>query len=191
MARRCRRSGPRRRRRQLRPRCRPRRRSCRSRKKKKQRREADRLPHRHGVGQLPAQPRAQPGTRRGSARAAAHSPLRPTGRAALARLEQRNKLFVRRRLELLLDPGSPFLELSALAAMHAYDGDAPQALMVTGVGVVSGREVMITAGRQLAEGRLLVSALDQEDRPCPGDRASEPPSGDQSRGLRRRVPAAR
>ncbi len=71
---------------------------------------------------------------------------------SMARLVQRNKLFVRRRLELLLDPGSPFLELSALAAMHAYDGDAPQALMVTGVGVVAGREVMITAGDSSLKG---------------------------------------
>jgi len=71
---------------------------------------------------------------------------------ALARLEERGKLTVRKRLELLLDPGSPFLELSALAAMHAYGGDAPQALMVTGVGVISGREVMITAGDSSLKG---------------------------------------
>ncbi|WP_249011422.1 acyl-CoA carboxylase subunit beta [Conexibacter sp. DBS9H8] len=71
---------------------------------------------------------------------------------ALARLAERNKLTVRRRLELLLDPGSPFLELSPLAAMHAYGGEAPQALIVTGIGVVSGREVMITAGDSSLKG---------------------------------------
>src|SRR3984957_20440285 len=71
---------------------------------------------------------------------------------ALERLAERGKLPVRRRLELLLDPGSPFLELSPLAAMHAYNGDAPQALIVTGVGVVSGREVMITAGDSSLKG---------------------------------------
>ena len=71
---------------------------------------------------------------------------------AMARLQERNKLFVRRRLELLLDPGSPFLELSPLAAMDAYGGEAPQALIVTGVGVVSGREVMITAGDSSLKG---------------------------------------
>jgi 3-methylcrotonyl-CoA carboxylase beta subunit len=71
---------------------------------------------------------------------------------ALERLAERGKLTVRRRLELLLDPGSPFLELSPLAAMAAYGGEAPQALIVTGVGVVSGREVMITAGDSSLKG---------------------------------------
>lgn len=71
---------------------------------------------------------------------------------ALERLAERGKLTLRKRLELLLDPGSPFLELSALAALHAYDGEAPQALIVTGVGVVSGREVMITAGDSSLKG---------------------------------------
>ena len=71
---------------------------------------------------------------------------------ALERLAERGKYTVRKRLELLLDPGSPFLELSPLAAMHAYDGEAPGALIVTGVGVVSGREVMITAGDSTLKG---------------------------------------
>jgi 3-methylcrotonyl-CoA carboxylase beta subunit len=71
---------------------------------------------------------------------------------ALERLAERGKLTVRKRLELLLDPGSPFLELSPLAAMHAYNGEAPQGLIVTGVGVVSGREVMITAGDSSLKG---------------------------------------
>jgi 3-methylcrotonyl-CoA carboxylase beta subunit len=71
---------------------------------------------------------------------------------ALARLEERGKYTVRKRLELLLDPGSPFLELSSLAAWNHYDNDAPQALMVTGVGVISGREVMITAGDSSLKG---------------------------------------
>ena len=71
---------------------------------------------------------------------------------ALERLAERNKLTVRRRLELLLDPGTPFLELSALAATDAYDGEAPQGLVVTGIGVVSGREVVITAGDSSLKG---------------------------------------
>ena len=73
-------------------------------------------------------------------------------RRALERLAERGKLTVRKRLELLLDPGSPFLELSPLAALHAYDGEAPGALIVTGIGVVSGREVMITAGDSSLKG---------------------------------------
>lgn len=71
---------------------------------------------------------------------------------ALERLRERNKLTVRERLDLLLDPGTPFLELSTLAAMHAYDGQAPSALVVTGVGIVNGREVMVTAGDSSLKG---------------------------------------
>ena len=55
------------------------------------------------------------------------------------RLERQNKMFVRDRLKKLLDPGTPFLELSTLAANQAYDGDAPGAGVVAGIGIVSGR----------------------------------------------------
>jgi 3-methylcrotonyl-CoA carboxylase beta subunit len=63
----------------------------------------------------------------------------------LDRLAEAGKLRVPERLNLLLDPGSPFLELSPLAACEAYDGEAPQANQVTGIGVVSGREVVVSA----------------------------------------------
>jgi 3-methylcrotonyl-CoA carboxylase beta subunit len=46
---------------------------------------------------------------------------------------------------MLLDPGTPFLELSTLAANMAYDGEVPGASVITGIGIVSGREVMIHA----------------------------------------------
>src|ERR1700753_2931522 len=62
---------------------------------------------------------------------------------ALQRLAEQGKLTVRRRLEFLLDPGTPFLELSALAASQAYDGQAPQGLIVTRIGIVNGRQVMV------------------------------------------------
>ncbi len=52
----------------------------------------------------------------------------------------------------LLDPGSPFLELSALAAYDLYDGDAPGAGIVTGIGRVSSREVMIVANDATVKG---------------------------------------
>ena len=55
---------------------------------------------------------------------------------------QRGKLYVRDRVERLLDPATPFLELSALAAWGLYDDAAPSAGVVTGVGSVAGREVM-------------------------------------------------
>ena len=67
-------------------------------------------------------------------------------------LAERNKLTVRVRLDLLLDPGAPFMELSPLAACEAYDGTAPQAVIVTGIGVINGREVVVTAGDSTIKG---------------------------------------
>ena len=69
-----------------------------------------------------------------------------------ARHEQQGKLFVRDRLERLLDSGSPFLELSTLAAWDLYDGEAPGAGIVTGIGRVSGREVMVVANDATVKG---------------------------------------
>ena len=62
------------------------------------------------------------------------------------------KLPVRDRIEKLLDPGSPFLELSPLAAHAMYDGAAPCAGLVTGIGEASGREVMIVANDATVKG---------------------------------------
>ena len=56
----------------------------------------------------------------------------------IERLKRQDKLLVRERLELLLDPGTPFWEFSTLAANDLYDGDSPGASVVTGIGVVSG-----------------------------------------------------
>ena len=52
----------------------------------------------------------------------------------------RGKLLPRERVEKLLDPGTPFLELSGLAAHGMYNGDAPAAGIITGIGRVSGTE---------------------------------------------------
>ncbi|AXQ28692.1 methylcrotonoyl-CoA carboxylase [Solimonas sp. K1W22B-7] len=68
------------------------------------------------------------------------------------RLRQQNKLLVRERLAQLLDPGTPFLEFSSLAANEAYDGEVPGAACVTGIGIVSGREVVINAGDASVKG---------------------------------------
>ena len=61
-------------------------------------------------------------------------------------------MFVRDRVDALLDPGSPFLELSPLAAHGMYDGEAPGAGLVTGIGRVSGREVVIIANDATVKG---------------------------------------
>src|SRR5207245_3895691 len=63
----------------------------------------------------------------------------------LQRHREQGKLPVRDRIERLLDPGSPFLELSPLAAWDMYDGEAPAAGLVTGIGRVSGRGALIGA----------------------------------------------
>jgi len=68
------------------------------------------------------------------------------------RHEEQGKLFVRERIERLLDPGSPFLELSPLAAWGMYGGDAPGAGIVSGIGRVSGRQVMIVANDATVKG---------------------------------------
>ncbi len=59
------------------------------------------------------------------------------------RLRRQKKLLVRERLDLLLDPGTPFLELSSLAANMDYDGEVPGAAQVSGIGIISGREVIL------------------------------------------------
>jgi acetyl-CoA carboxylase carboxyltransferase component len=62
------------------------------------------------------------------------------------------KLPVRERIDLLIDRGSPFLELSPLAAFDMYDNDAPAAGLVTGIGRVSGREALIVANDATVKG---------------------------------------
>jgi 3-methylcrotonyl-CoA carboxylase beta subunit len=61
-------------------------------------------------------------------------------------------LLVRERIDALLDPGSPFLELSALAATGVYDDDLPAAGIISGIGRVSGRECMIVANDPTVKG---------------------------------------
>ena len=70
----------------------------------------------------------------------------------LERHREQGKLPVRERIDRLLDPGSPFLELSPLAAYDLYDNDAPSAGVVTGIGRVSGREVLIVANDATVKG---------------------------------------
>jgi 3-methylcrotonyl-CoA carboxylase beta subunit len=64
----------------------------------------------------------------------------------------RGKLLARERINLLLDPGTPFLELSALAAHGMYGGDVHSASVITGIGRVSGRECVIIANDATIKG---------------------------------------
>ena len=74
------------------------------------------------------------------------------GERYLQRHREQGKLPARERISRLLDPGSPLLELSALAAWDMYDNEAPGAGLVTGIGRVSGREVMIVANDATVKG---------------------------------------
>ena len=70
----------------------------------------------------------------------------------LQRHREQGKLPVRERIDRLLDEGSPFLELSPLAAWEMYDNEAPGAGLVTGIGRVAGREVLIVANDATVKG---------------------------------------
>ncbi|QNN54951.1 carboxyl transferase domain-containing protein [Nocardioides mesophilus] len=72
--------------------------------------------------------------------------------AARAKHLERGKLLARDRVDRLLDPGSPFLELSPLAATGMYDDAVPSAGIVTGIGRVSGRECVVVANDATVKG---------------------------------------
>ncbi|OZI32266.1 methylcrotonoyl-CoA carboxylase [Bordetella genomosp. 10] len=74
------------------------------------------------------------------------------GEQARARHVARGKLLPRDRVEQLLDPGTPFLELSPLAAHGMYDGEAPGAGLITGIGRVSGVECVVVCNDATVKG---------------------------------------
>jgi len=74
------------------------------------------------------------------------------GERARERHIARGKLLVRDRVERLCDPGTPFLELSPLAAEELYGGDAPGAGMVTGIATVRGRQLVVVANDATVKG---------------------------------------
>ena len=74
------------------------------------------------------------------------------GERAVERHRSRGKLLARERIDRLVDPGTAFLELNALAAWDVYDGQAPSAGIVTGIGVVEGRECVIVANDATVKG---------------------------------------
>jgi 3-methylcrotonyl-CoA carboxylase beta subunit len=74
------------------------------------------------------------------------------GAEAVKRHRARGKLLARERIELLLDPGASFLELSPLAAPGRYDGEAPAAGIVTGIGPIEGRPCVVVANDATVKG---------------------------------------
>ncbi|MBK6615355.1 carboxyl transferase domain-containing protein [Ottowia sp.] len=73
-------------------------------------------------------------------------------RAARKKHTERGKLLPRVRVQMLLDPGTPFLEIAPLAALNMYDNDAPAAGMVAGIGRVSGVDCMIVCNDATVKG---------------------------------------
>jgi acetyl-CoA carboxylase carboxyltransferase component len=74
------------------------------------------------------------------------------GEKAVERHRSRGKLTARERIDRLVDPGTAFLELNALAAWDLYEGDAPSAGIVTGIGVVEGRQCIVVANDATVKG---------------------------------------
>jgi hypothetical protein len=74
------------------------------------------------------------------------------GDDAVKKHKARQKLLPRERIEKILDPGSPFLELSTLAAHEVYDEEVPGAGMVTGIGLVHGVECLFVANDATVKG---------------------------------------
>lgn len=76
--------------------------------------------------------------------------------SAILKHKERGKLLARERIDILIDPNTPFLELSSLAAYGLYNNEFPSAGIVTGIGVIHGRETMIIANDATVKGGTYV-----------------------------------
>ena len=112
------------------------------------------------------------------------------GEKARAKHTERGKLLPRERIRALLDPGSPFLELSSLAGEGMYEGQAPCAGLVTGIGRVHGREVMIVANDATVKGGTYFPMTVKKHLRAQEIAAREPPALRVPGRFRRRLPAA-
>src|SRR6266481_4915570 len=74
------------------------------------------------------------------------------GEAAVKRHKERGKMFVRERIDAVIDPNTPFLEFSALAANGMYENEAPSAGIVTGIGMIHGHQTVIVANDATVKG---------------------------------------
>src|SRR5256885_15402854 len=97
------------------------------------------------------------------------------GEKAVERHRSRGKLTARERIDRLVDPGSVFLELSALAAWDVYEGQAPSAGIVTGIGVIEGRGCGVIADDATVQGGEDFSPTVQKHPPAEENAAPERP----------------
>jgi acetyl-CoA carboxylase carboxyltransferase component len=86
-----------------------------------------------------------------------HSLVDTVDNTSIKKHLERGKLLARRRINLLVDPGSSFLELSPLAANGQYDNQFPSAGIVTGIGIIGGREAMILANDATVKGGTYIA----------------------------------
>ena len=112
------------------------------------------------------------------------------GEKAVERHRSRGKLTARERIDRLVDPGTAFLELNALAAWELYDGEAPCAGIVTGVGVVEGRECVIVANDATVKGGSYFPLTVKKHLRAQEVARAEPAAVPLPRRLGRRLPAA-
>ncbi len=114
------------------------------------------------------------------------------GMQAIERQRAKKRLFVRDRLRLLLDEGTPWLELGLWAGweMYAEWGGAPAAGVVTGIGTIAGRRHMIIANDATVKAGAFFPATAKKVLAGPADRHAEPPAAGLSGRFGRRVPAA-
>ncbi|GIX13476.1 MAG: hypothetical protein KatS3mg118_1435 [Paracoccaceae bacterium] len=113
------------------------------------------------------------------------------GPKMVERHRARGKILVRERIDLLIDPGTAFLELTPLAGWGLYDNQLPAAGIVTGIGTVRGTACMIIANDATVKGGSFFRETVKQAHPRPGDRPREPPAGRVSGRLRRRQPRTR
>jgi len=85
-------------------------------------------------------------------RAAMSECMHGGGESAVAKHKKRNKLLARERIDMLIDKNTPFLELSPMAAYGTYNNAFPSAGIVTGIGVIHGRETIIVANDATVKG---------------------------------------
>ena len=85
----------------------------------------------------------------------------------------KGKLLPRERVERLLDPGTPFLEIGQFAAYEVYEDNVPAAGMIAGIGRVSGREVMIVCNDATVKGGVVLPPERQETFTGPRDSAGK------------------
>src|SRR2546423_4618540 len=98
------------------------------------------------------------------------------GEKAVERHRSRGKLTARERIDRLVDPGSVFLELSALAAWDVYEGQAPSAGIVTGIGVIEGRECVVIANDATVKGGTYFPLTVKQNLPAQAIPPQDPPA---------------